>query len=207
MCNSCTVGLKENNKIQLNNYILFLKWDVCCIAPVLYVLLSCAQEMRIYAVYNDFDKAFDSHRKKTRQINLCGFHNWFGPPYLVQYVQHTVPDMVVRINILYQIWWSESIVESYTDLTRFFPVDLLQSNHIMFYICCLGYPLFFMIGFNVYILVNLSRSMHSNACHTWSTTRLSRSMASTALRKSNVLPTRQAVCNRLSFHTWIMVLG
>ena len=35
-------------------------------------------------------------------------------------------------NILYQIWWSQSIVESKIDLTRFFPVavDNLTSTSI-----------------------------------------------------------------------------
>ena len=51
----------------------------------------------------------------TGQINLW-FHNWFGPPYLVLNVQHTVTDMVVRINKL--IWRVFSLVFFYNHFDR-----------------------------------------------------------------------------------------
>ena len=42
-------------------------------------------------------------------------------------------------NILYQIWWSQSIVESKIDMTRFFPCDAWAqtfppAHHIMSYL-------------------------------------------------------------------------
>ena len=49
------------------------------------------------------------HRKKTHQINFnfC-FHNWLKPPYLVQYVVHSVPDIVVSINCGIKNWFDVS---------------------------------------------------------------------------------------------------
>ena len=100
--------------------------------------------MHVVQVHPWFVKYSSVTSYVTGTINIW-FHNWIDWDHHIWYWTY---------NILYQIWWSQSIVESKLDLTRFFPCALCwfalyYSCHIR--IICIKYD----HNYTVCVLPNL----------------------------------------------------